>query len=230
MQFSSVLIICFFFFAPLHCENPNPSNVAEVSPLFFIDPAHGGGEQGVNMGKFSESRWTLNISLKMQQLARDQGLEMELSRKEDEFLEISDRVGRANRSGARAFVNLHVNYSFYPGASGFRVFYPAVATASQKQLFVKWNSAAALWRNRSRLLGEKIAEALKQGKVFRRDVQSLKIPVFNGLNLPAVVVETGHASNPDELKSMIQDETMDRLAQNLLDGLKNFLREISGND
>jgi len=47
--------------------------------------------------------------------------------------------------------------------------------------------------------------------------------VLAGARVPAVLVEIGFATNPDEAKLLSQDAYLDRLADGLADGIRQYL-------
>ena len=98
--------------------------------LVIIDPGHGGldaGKIGVN-GK-EEKEINLNISLKIQKLLKEQGVEVEMTRTEDERLgetqveDLKARVSLMNEKNPDLVISIHQNSYHEESVSGAQVFY-----------------------------------------------------------------------------------------------------------
>ncbi|MBI4820279.1 MAG: N-acetylmuramoyl-L-alanine amidase [Deltaproteobacteria bacterium] len=77
-----------------------------------LDPGHGGAKPGA---KTSEGVYEKNIVLEIARSARSAlesaGVPVVMTREGDAHLSLAERVGLANRVGARAFVSIHANWS-----------------------------------------------------------------------------------------------------------------------
>ncbi len=169
------------------------------APELFIDPGHGGGEQGVRSSAFNEADLALEVGKALQAALKERGVSAVLSREDaGSNPPLSARVTAANASRARAFISLHLNHSPSPYVHGPRLFVPkeAQAAAGAEGAPPRWEKAAGLKAGEARRLGAELAKALAQGSQ-KPGVQNLNLAAFKGLKLPAVVVELGFASHAE---------------------------------
>src|SRR4030095_15302616 len=84
-----------------------------------IDPGHGGHDPGA-MGKgVTEAELVLDVALRLEQLLlKQQGVEVILTRRTDEFIPLPERTAIANREGADLFLSIHANASNNAQARG----------------------------------------------------------------------------------------------------------------
>ncbi|MCS7180352.1 MAG: N-acetylmuramoyl-L-alanine amidase [bacterium] len=99
--------------------------------IIVIDPGHGGHDTGA-IGTFGlkEKDVNLDVSLRLEKYLRKQlqnypNIELYLTRKEDVFISLEDRVNMAKTLNADIFFSVHTNSSRYnKNATGFETFYP----------------------------------------------------------------------------------------------------------
>ncbi|MCQ2474562.1 MAG: N-acetylmuramoyl-L-alanine amidase [Clostridia bacterium] len=75
----------------------------------IIDPGHGGSDVGAEYNGRYEKDDNLDISLKVCEILKDNGIKAALTRKEDKFISLENRCRIANFRKAKAFVALHRN-------------------------------------------------------------------------------------------------------------------------
>ena len=89
----------------------------------FLDPGHGGHDPGASGYGLQEKNVVLDIALKVADVLTSKylGVEVNLSRTTDKFIELADRAKMANDWGADYFVSIH-NNAFNGSANGFESF------------------------------------------------------------------------------------------------------------
>lgn len=75
----------------------------------IIDPGHGGSDVGAEYNGRYEKDDNLDISLKVCEILKDNGIKAALTRKKDKFISLENRCRIANFRKAKAFVALHRN-------------------------------------------------------------------------------------------------------------------------
>ncbi len=112
--------------------------LAEGAPLqVVIDPGHGGKDRGAQVGSLRESEITLAVSKKLhQRLLADGKFNPTLTRSENEFLSLAQRVRRAQRAGADLFLSIHVNSSTDRGARGMEVYFQNQLPSDEESMFL----------------------------------------------------------------------------------------------
>ena len=86
----------------------------------FIDPGHGGKDPGAVGNGLQEKDVVLDIAKRISKMLEQyEGVQVKLSRKDDRFIELSERARMANAWGADYFVSVHINAG---GGIGFETF------------------------------------------------------------------------------------------------------------
>jgi N-acetylmuramoyl-L-alanine amidase len=161
------------------------SNVRNTQHTFHtvvIDPGHGGRDPGTRSSHYmSEKDAALDIALRLDQRMRAAGFNTVLTRKDDTFISLDDRVRISNRQENAIFVSVHLNESRpRPDVHGVETYYTSPQSTE---------------------LAQKIIEcvATVPGEASR-GIHASHLHVLR-LNLnPAVLVECGYFSNRGEAK------------------------------
>ncbi|WP_342574087.1 N-acetylmuramoyl-L-alanine amidase [Paenibacillus sp. FSL M8-0142] len=189
-------------------KNGTASHPPGIPFKVVIDPGHGGKDHGATgaSGGF-EKDFTLQLALKVEELAmQEPQIEVHLTRAEDQFISSIDRErpNFANELGADLFISIHGNTFEDPSVSGVETYY---------------------YHRNSYPLAEIIQKHMVQGSEFRdRGVKQEDYFVVKDTNMPAVLIETGYLTNPQEEQQMLTDEVQYRIAGSILDGIKEYLQ------
>src|SRR5438552_1819518 len=84
---------------------------ATVGPLVVLDPGHGGANLGAAGRLLREKQLTLAVALRLRGLLVDRGYRVVLTREDDRYLTLRERVRRSNAVDAALFISLHANAS-----------------------------------------------------------------------------------------------------------------------
>jgi len=199
--------------------------------VVLIDPAHGGKDEGVRLstGLF-EKDTTLTIArLIEKEFEGSKKIRIQLSRMGDTDVPRSDRVREAIKSEADLFLSIHVNAGFDRESSGFEVYFQGFRASTSGKGHKTASSEIVKDMVRTKHLNEsvrfaKILQAHME-KVFPRMDRGLRegpVLVLQGLNIPAVVLEVGFATNPKDRKKLT-DEGMQRFVSHALaESIKEF--------
>ena len=218
--------------------------------LVVVDPGHGGEDPGaVSPNKRYEKNLVLQIS---QQLADTlnaiPGMQAILTRNDDRFIPLFERVHIAHRLQADAFISIHADSVKSRKARGSSVFILSAKGAS-----TPWARKMAQKANLSDLIGGQTASrsplldtALRQfsqdGKdrasrrlatlllrnlqqvntVHSPNVEAAGFAVLKSPSIPSVLVETAFISNPQEERKLIDKKFQQQLAKTLADALVQY--------
>jgi N-acetylmuramoyl-L-alanine amidase len=211
-----------------------------------IDAGHGGDDVGAR-GKDGtlEKHVTLSVARRMKgALEARLGVRAILTRDGDLTVGLDERAAVANNNKADLFVSLHVNASVRPSASGAEVFYlsldeygdqakrvmqgereslPVFGGGTRDIEVILWEMAQARYIGQSALLA-RWAEAALRGRVpmSPRALQQAPFRVLVGANMPAVLVEMGFISNPEQEKQLASDSFQNDIAQALVESIIRF--------
>jgi N-acetylmuramoyl-L-alanine amidase len=174
------------------------------------------------------------------------GIDVSLTRREDEHLSNVERVAFANGLGARAFVSLHAGGLFDPERNIPSVFFLAQPTSEElssaglSQLrwwdqpsaeppFVPWQLGSAVWFKQSRDLADNLHAGLRasyediQACTFEDGPRPARLAVLRGLLMPGVLVELGSLSSLETEQILHREGFQRRLAESLAVAVGNWI-------
>ncbi len=208
-----------------------PSHVMPEQPVrvVVIDPGHGGDDPG-GVGKrgLTEKEVVLDIARRVRSKLQTSALTVHLTRDDDEFLSLNERVEIANSLNADLFVSIHANAVANPLVSGVETFVlPAAGYPSTNGNQPRYG-AEALPGNRfdaaNTLLGYFLQqELLGTAGTIDRGVKRSRFVVLKNIQCPAALVECGFISNPQEEERFMQTEYRDQLAEAIARGILRFV-------
>lgn len=210
---------------------PGSLNAASSSRYsIVVDAGHGGSDDGVVADKLREKDATLSIALFMaEEAGRFPNLSIHLTRSKDETLSLKERIKRANALKPDCFLSLHINGGLGREASGYEVYFqgfPSDGASGGAAEPILRDMEANRYLNESVRLAQEIQAGLES--IFPRKGRGLRdapSPIFEGLAIPALVVETGFATNSEERKKLSQQETQRALARAILKGLERYFQK-----
>jgi N-acetylmuramoyl-L-alanine amidase len=159
-----------------------------------IDPGHGGVDHGGIPGqRVWEKTMTLDTAKRLAILLRQAGLRVVMTRVDDTFISLPQRVAIANAQRDAIFISIHYNATPRAGAEGFETYYYSRRSAKL---------AAACY--------SRIVQAWPGS---RRGIRTRGFYVIRKTNIPCVLVEPGFLTNPYEAALISQASTRQRIAR-----------------
>lgn len=228
----------------------DPTPVAPGLRTIVIDPGHGGDANGTEgPGGTLEKTVTLQVSRRLKALIESRlGLRVILTRDDDRALDQDARAAIANNNRADLFVSIHANAAGRPTVKGAEVYYLSVdraslesrraiqqPSASLPQLgggsraieLILWETAQLRHLEQSAALASLIESSLRaKVEMSPRPVQQAPFRVLVGANMPAVLVEIGYLSHPDEEKALASGARQEIVAQALFDAISAFRAQV----
>lgn len=181
----------------------------------IVDPGHGGGDPGTEAydKSFLEKEVTLKIALEMRHELIFNGKKVVMTREDDlgknEYLALQRIADIANENNGDAFVSIHINSydksNIYNGVSAY---------------YTKTNSVP----EKSEAMARKIQERILTSDNWNdREVKFEDFKVIRLAKMPAVLVECGFASNPDDVRRLNDNQALNNLAKNISAGIIAYL-------
>lgn len=171
-----------------------------------IDAGHGGKDPGAVVNRSQEKEIVLDVSLRVQELLEKAGAEVLMTRADDRFLELWERVAFANDNKADSFVSIHANAATNAAANGTETF---------------WNSTYS--GPESLLLAQKLhAQLIDKLGTNDRKVKEGKFQVIRQTTMPSVLIELGFMTNPEEALKLATDEFRQKAAEAIFQGLNDY--------
>ncbi len=190
-----------------------------------IDAGHGGEDCGtIGVSGVYEKDLNLEIAFKLGEYLSSAGLDVVYTRTEDKLLyteeqnikgmrkinDLKNRMKIANSYTDALFVSIHMNSYGSAECSGLQVYYGIDSEDSKR-----------------------LADSIQSEAVSRIQANNKrKIKSGNGLYLlensqnPAVLIECGFLSNPEECKKLSQKEYQKELSFAILCGIINYVKQI----
>jgi N-acetylmuramoyl-L-alanine amidase len=214
-----------------------------------LDPGHGGDANGTEgPGGTLEKTVTLQVSRRLKALVESRlGLRVILTRDDDRTLDQDARAAIANNNRADLFLSLHANAAVRPTVRGAEVFYlnadraglesrravqqhsplPQLGGGTRSIDLILWETAQLRHLEQSAVLAALIESSLR-GKVEMspRPVQQAPFRVLVGANMPAVLVEIGYLSHPEEEKLLASAARQDAIALALFEAISAFRGKV----
>lgn len=221
------------------------------TPLVVLDPGHGGDDAGaVSALGGEEKEVTLDIARRVKVLLeRRYGIQVRLSRHNDEFVPLARRTAFANRKKADVFVSLHVNASAAHDAEGLEVYYLDTANDEASRKLAERENGVPEGQGVDDL-SFMLSDLIQSGKLedsivlsrsldaaMRRSVISShkglrslgvkKAPFFVlvGAHMPCALLEMFFIDHPIEGRKFQQESFRSALAMGIADGINSFLKK-----
>jgi N-acetylmuramoyl-L-alanine amidase len=233
---------------------PSAQAVRKVERLTIvaIDPGHGGEDPGaVGPTGLKEKDVVLAVALRLRdKLNTLPGLRAMLTRDDDFFVPLYDRVRKARRVQADLFISLHADAFMTPqarGASVFALSSGAATSAAARWMADKENNAdlvgganqrgvkdAQLLRTMlemstaaqirdSLAVGDEILQRIgRVGQLHKSKVEQAGFAVLKAPDIPSILVETAFISNPQEEALLRSARYQDKLVDALVSGVRRY--------
>jgi N-acetylmuramoyl-L-alanine amidase len=223
-----------------------PAFTAAPSPVrtVVIDPGHGGEDDGVRGPAGTKEK---DVALVIARRARSVlearlGVRVLLTRDEDRNVPIDERPAVANNNKADLFVSIHANASVRTSATGLTIYcaefdkaasesagarrperVPAFGGGLRDIEMVPWDLAQTRHLDQSTAFADILQQQL-QGKVpfSPRPRSQAPLRVLESANMPAVLVEVGYLSNPDQEKLIGGEAFQSGVVQALYDAVVRY--------
>jgi len=223
--------------------------------LVVLDPGHGGRDPGAVANGIRESQLNLAIGLKMERALLDRGYDVRMTRRTDVFLRLRERTDIANNANADIFVSIHAN-ALPPGrqARGFEIYVMDLPTdqdalelarrenreylennaenvaASDRRTELLLQILGSMQQNQtlneSTAAAEVLFRAGNDGGLPMRRVAQAPFYVLRGAAMPAVLLEVGFITNPEEARLLATPAYQQRIANAMAQGISNYLRGV----
>lgn len=189
--------------------NKNTTMQQEISQRYkiVIDAGHGGKDPGADGASGNRERaYTLALSEKVFDLLQQESMfEAHMTRTDDTFVDLEDRIKMANDLDAEAFVSIHGNTYTDPDVSGTETYYYADDSIS---------------------FAREVHEHLVEATRFKdRGVRKEGWKVLTQSNNLAILLEVGFLTNRSDETNMLNDRHQDRTAKAIVKGIKEYFAD-----
>lgn len=217
-----------------------------------LDAGHGGKDAGaISCDGTYEKDVTLSITNKIRKKLEDKGVGVVMTRSDDRFLPLEERVSLVNRSEACFFVSVHCNASNNRSARGIEVYYPSDPmgkvmekpgaerallpgdddeSPEMQSILSESPTVLDLMRAENREesagLARAISGSLKRDLgIKNRGGKEASYFVLKNADKPAVLIELGFLSNEEEASRLADPREQDHLAGLVAEGIISYKEE-----
>lgn len=168
-----------------------------------IDAGHGAHDFGCRNGTAYEKHFALDISRRLERYLRKRGVRTVMTRSTDRFIPLGTRADIGNSHANSIFVSIHINSASRVGASGLETFY--------------FNSAG---QRLASLVQQRILANTNHGG--NRGVKFARFKVLRASTRPAILVECGFITNPQDNRRLRDRAYREAIAQSIGQGILRY--------
>jgi N-acetylmuramoyl-L-alanine amidase len=216
-----------------------------------LDPGHGGEDPGaIGAHGTREKDVVLSIGRELRRiLDAEPNMRAMLTRDDDYFVPLAQRVQKARRVNADLFISIHADAFREKNARGSSVFALSdrgATSAAAKWLAQKENSADRIGGINldakdplvARTLLDlsqtaQINDSLKAGRYMLQELQAINalhkgvveqagFAVLKAPDIPSILIETAFISNPDEEAKLRDPRQQRKFAESIADGVRHY--------
>jgi N-acetylmuramoyl-L-alanine amidase len=219
--------------------------------IVVIDAGHGGRDAGASKDDIKEKQVVLSVAKKLKKQLQRRGYMVYMTRDDDKFVNLPNRTEFANKKKANIFISIHANAAPTKQVAnifkGIEVYYLSPARterakkAAEKENAVMLEGKDFYIKNEylSLLNREKIVESHKLGLDVRGNMLSNVRSAYNnvedggvktanfwvlvGAQMPAILVETGYITHPQESQNLVESKYQYLLAKGIAQGIEHYL-------
>ena len=229
-----------------------PAPPSDRRPVVVIDPGHGGPDSGTRSGDQTEKSLVLAFGLALRdQLEKSGKYRVAMTRTDDTFIPLDDRVKFAHDQSAALFVSIHADYLPHgegdaTGATIYTVSDKA-SDAEAEKLAESENRADAiggvnltqeptevadilidLAQRETRTFSNRFAHILMSEmktatRMHKHPLKSAGFRVLKAPDVPSVLVELGYVSNKSDLEHLVSDSWRQKTVASMAQAIDVFL-------
>jgi len=218
--------------------------------VIVIDPGHGGKDSGAIGNGYMEKEIVLQVGLQLSEQLRAIGYTVYMTRSNDTFIELKDRTKFANDKSADLFLSVHANaipkgsdvnaaygietYYLSPGRSERAMRVAALENSEDMSEMGAYGKLSFLnvLNSEKIIASNKLAIDIQKGVLnnLRKQYPNVKdngareapFWVLVGAQMPAILLETGYISNPEESARIADPRYQKWMVEGMVDGVKHY--------
>ena len=208
--------------APKKIGSASRGNYDVFNKIVYLDAGHGGYDPGASYFGISEKSLTLAIQSRVKAKLEAEGYQVVTTRTSDTYVDLTDRSRAANASESDIFVSIHINAAGSFDVQGIETYY--------YQPFAEYPSRinATYHANPTRLsMSDTLANAIQSSLINATGAQNQGVKrrtfaVLRETTAPAVLLELGFLSNPQEVARLTTSAYQENLANAIVAGIKRY--------
>lgn len=218
--------------------------------VIVIDAGHGGKDSGAVGNGFMEKEIVIQIATQLTESLRAVGYTVHMTRGNDTFVELKDRTKFANDKQADLFISIHANsipktsdpaaaqgietYFLSPARSERSMRVAALENSEDMEEMGQYGKLSFLsFMNKEKIIASnKLAIDIQKGmlsnlhkqfpNVHDNGVREAPFWVLVGAQMPAVLVEVGYISHPEESIRIADEKYQKWMVEGLVEGVGRY--------
>lgn len=179
--------------------------------VIVIDAGHGGKDPGASSEGHREKDIVIKVATILKNKLEADGAKVVMTRSDDTYFTLEERVQIALNNHAEVFVSLHVNSFTNPDINGTETYY---SVAGNENILEEEELATAI-----------NSQIVKNANMYDRGVKKANFYVIKNMLLPSVLVELGFISNLEDREKLINDEYVEIFADSIYKGIVEYYQE-----
>ncbi|SDK85798.1 N-acetylmuramoyl-L-alanine amidase [Natronincola ferrireducens] len=199
-----------YYYTGISFKNMEASDIKKPlkGKTIVIDAAHGGekGEDHVGSKGLREKDVNLAVCFSLEEHLQQLGADVYMTRREDEYIPLTQRASFANEISPDFFITIHQNYFKHPSISGTEIYYYRGDEDAKK-------------------LGKIIIEEItRQLHTTNRGVKTAEFFLLRDVKVSSIHIELAHISNPQEEALLMEQEFREKAALAIAKGIVEYYR------
>lgn len=186
----------------------NTEDSAVKNRIIVLDAGHGGKDVGAVNGSTTEKAIVLKVTTLVKEKLAADGAIVQMTRMDDTYPSLDDRIQFAKSKYGEMFVSIHVNSAENKSASGTETYYSVSSNVNEKEDQV-------LATNINNLI-------VKNANMRDRGVKRADFKVIKGVTFPAVLVELGFIKNDQDHAKLVDDKYVEIFANSIYQGIVDY--------
>ncbi|MGG2084540.1 N-acetylmuramoyl-L-alanine amidase [Lysinibacillus pakistanensis] len=176
--------------------------------VIIIDPGHGGTDSGNTFGTIYEKDVVLKVSKLVERKLAAAGANVLMTRTDDVYPTLPDRVDFTNANYGEIFVSIHANSVLNnTTANGTETFYAMTSGDKQESIDL------------ATFVNNQIVNDLK---MRNRGVKNEQFYVIRNTIIPAILVELGFLTNSEDRAKLTDDHYIELFAESIYKGIVEY--------
>ncbi|RAK19902.1 N-acetylmuramoyl-L-alanine amidase [Anoxybacillus vitaminiphilus] len=176
--------------------------------IIVVDAGHGGEDPGAIGSGTNEKTVVLSVAQKLKEKLQSAGANVIMTRDDDTFKSLEERVEIAKKHYAELFVSIHNNSAASSKAYGTETYYDTSTNPNGYESY---------------LLAKEIqSQIVKNADMYDRGVKDNRFYVIRNNNVPSVLVELGFISNSNDAKKLTSNQYQEIFAQSIYNGIVQY--------
>ena len=223
---------------------------SEKQKIIVIDPGHGGKDSGaIGYKNYFEKHLVLAVAQDVKNMLVGRGYKVYMTRDNDTFIELKERTAMANRKDADLFISIHANAvssSSADKACGIETYFLSPSRSSRATRVAAMENSTdisemsnygkstflSFTTNLNRIASNKLAIDVQKGilgnlRKSHKDVVDAGVRegpfwVLVGAQMPAILVEIGFITNPEESQQLADRTYENDMAHGIANGVDRY--------